>query len=85
MTTAKVSEKGQVTIPKALRDSLGIDAGDVLEFEEHRGRLVARKRVSSEGMDEVFGILSHLGLTTDEMMLELRGDPPVLSPDEEAR
>ena len=38
-----VSEKGQVTIPKHLRDRLGIKAGQVLEFHEESGRLVAVK------------------------------------------
>jgi antitoxin PrlF len=42
-----VSEKGQITIPKALRDKLGIRPGTVLDFEHDHGRLVARKR--SEG------------------------------------
>ena len=28
-----VSEKGQITIPKAVRDKLGIVAGTVVEFE----------------------------------------------------
>ena len=31
-TTATVSEKGQVTLPKALRDQLGIRPGSRLEF-----------------------------------------------------
>jgi AbrB family looped-hinge helix DNA binding protein len=38
-----VSEKGQVTIPKALRVRLGLDPGAVLNFQEEEGRLVARK------------------------------------------
>ena len=38
-----VSEKGQITIPKALRDKLGIRPGTVLDFDDDRGRLVARK------------------------------------------
>jgi antitoxin PrlF len=42
-----VSEKGQITIPKALRDKLGIRPGTVLDFEHDHGRLVGRKR--SEG------------------------------------
>jgi antitoxin PrlF len=39
-----VSEKGQITIPKALHDKLGIRPGTVLDFDEEHGRLVARKR-----------------------------------------
>ncbi len=38
-----VSEKGQITIPKALRDKLGIRPGTVLDFDDEQGRLVARK------------------------------------------
>jgi AbrB family looped-hinge helix DNA binding protein len=32
-----VSEKGQVTIPKPLREKLGIRAGQVLDFETRDG------------------------------------------------
>lgn len=70
---AIVSEKGQVTIPKALRERLGIRAGEVLDFEAERGRLVARKQVAEDPVDEVFGILD-LPRSTDELIAELR-DP----------
>ncbi len=40
---AILSEKGQITIPKPLRDSLGLKAGVELAFSEEDGRLVARK------------------------------------------
>jgi AbrB family looped-hinge helix DNA binding protein len=40
---AIVSEKGQVTIPKACRDRLGLRAGSVLDFEARDGKLVAVK------------------------------------------
>lgn len=43
-----VSEKGQVTIPKALRDKLGLTPGTVLEFEASGGRLVGQKRLSED-------------------------------------
>ena len=39
-----VSEKGQITIPKALRETLGIRPGTVLEVAALRGNLIARKR-----------------------------------------
>ncbi len=70
---AIVSEKGQVTIPKRLRERLGIKPGQVLEFEEDDGRLVARKSSDQDPLDAVYGILK-LNKTTDEVMRELRGD-----------
>jgi AbrB family looped-hinge helix DNA binding protein len=38
-----VSEKGQVTIPKILRDRLGLRPGTALDFQAEGGRLVATK------------------------------------------
>jgi AbrB family looped-hinge helix DNA binding protein len=32
MPGAKITSKGQVTIPKAVRDALGVDTGDRLAF-----------------------------------------------------
>jgi AbrB family looped-hinge helix DNA binding protein len=43
-----VSEKGQITIPKRLRDKLGIRPGTVLDFDEEQGRLVARKQSEAD-------------------------------------
>jgi AbrB family looped-hinge helix DNA binding protein len=43
-----VSEKGQVTIPKALRRRLGIVPGTVIEFSASRGRLVGEKDAAAE-------------------------------------
>ncbi len=34
MPTAVVTSKGQITIPKAVRDGLGVDTGDRVEFVE---------------------------------------------------
>ena len=39
----KVTEKGQVTIPKDLRDALGIGAGTEVEFERRKDAIVVRK------------------------------------------
>jgi len=70
---AVVSEKGQVTIPKALRDHLGIRPGMVLDFEEQAGSLVATKVVAPGGVDAVYGIL-RTDLTVDDMLRSLRGE-----------
>jgi AbrB family looped-hinge helix DNA binding protein len=43
-----VSEKGQITIPKALRDKLGIRPGTVLDFDAEQGRLVGRKHADAD-------------------------------------
>lgn len=69
-----VSERGQVTIPKALRDRLGIGPGEVLDFEEEGGRLVARKVITADPVDGVFGILD-LPEGTDRFLAIIRGTP----------
>jgi antitoxin PrlF len=43
-----VSEKGQVTIPKAIRDRLGLMPGTEIEFEAESGRLVGKKASSDD-------------------------------------
>jgi AbrB family looped-hinge helix DNA binding protein len=45
---AVLSEKGQITIPKPLRDKLGLLPGAVLEFGAVNGKLVARKQVAQD-------------------------------------
>ena len=67
-----VSEKGQVTIPKPLRDRLGIRPGQVLELREEGGRIVATKAIAEDAPARVYGILK-LGRSTDRLIEELRG------------
>ncbi|MBM4266157.1 MAG: AbrB/MazE/SpoVT family DNA-binding domain-containing protein [Deltaproteobacteria bacterium] len=43
-----VSEKGQVTIPKAIRDRLGLTPGTQLEFRAENGKLVGVKSVRED-------------------------------------
>ena len=42
---AVLSEKGQITIPKAIRQKLGLLPGTVLEFDAVKGQLVGRKKL----------------------------------------
>ena len=67
-----VAERGQVTIPKALRDKLGIGPGTVLEFSAEEGRLVATKVITDHPAQHLMGRHSK-GRRTDEIMAELRG------------
>lgn len=53
-----ISERGQVTIPKKLRDRLGLRPGQELEFEAREGLLIARKRAPKDDpLAAVVGIL----------------------------
>jgi len=69
-----VSEKGQVTIPKELRDRLGLRPGTVLDFAIEDSRLVAVKRAAGDAVSALYGTLSP-GTPTDELMEHLRGAP----------
>ena len=68
-----VSEKGQITIPKPLRERLGLHAGQVLEFQEQEGKLVATKASMSDPVDALFGILK-TKTKTDQVIKDFRGE-----------
>jgi antitoxin PrlF len=70
---AIVSEKGQVTIPRAVRSRLGIHPGTVIDFEAVEGRLVGIKRDRDEDpVDRVTGIIERHG-DIDAYLAETRG------------
>lgn len=69
---AKVAERGQVTIPKALRMKLGLVPGTILDFEVDGGRLVAAKLQPQGPVEAVFGSLGS-GRSTAELVGKLRG------------
>ena len=68
-----VSERGQVTIPKALRNRLGIRPGQVLEFQAENGRLVAKKDLPVNPVESIYGIIEVEG-GTDRAIAALRGE-----------
>jgi len=76
--TLRVTEKGQVTIPKALRDALGIGAGTEVGFERRRDTIVVRKaRTGSHRGSRLAERLRGRGdvpMTTDEIMALTRAD-----------
>lgn len=80
----RVTSKGQVTIPKAIRDQAGIGAGSEVEFSVDGDRVIverARDR-ARPGMTRGEKVVQALRgtatknrhLSTDEIMKLLRGD-----------
>jgi antitoxin PrlF len=69
---AVVSDKGQVTIPKVLRDRLDIGPGQVLDFEAEAGKLVLRKRAQGNGLRNLLGLFPELE-PADSLLDVLRG------------
>lgn len=60
MSSAAITSKGQITIPKDVRDRLGLRKGDRVEFKIAKNNtaiLVPR----TTRTDDVFGMLSHYG------------------------
>jgi len=68
----KVTTKGQVTIPKAIRERLGIEPGDEVEFVETEEGYVVRKHVEGNPFEKWKGH-AKTGKTTEEVVAELRG------------
>lgn len=56
MVTATLTTKGQITIPKAVRDSLRLRSGDRIAFVMH-GHSEATMKPITKAVDEVFGKL----------------------------
>jgi len=73
-----VTSKGQVTIPKPVRDRLGIKPGDAVEFElAPDGRVIVVK-VGGRRPASRFAALrgrAGKGLSTDQIMALTRGEP----------
>jgi len=57
MSLSTLTSKGQITIPKALRESMSIDAGDKIEFIINEQNEVVIKPITKKA-SEVFGLLS---------------------------
>lgn len=69
---SRVGERGQVTIPKKMRDRLGIRSGEDVEFEEHEDFLVVRKSAASDALEELRGLVARRG-TVEDYLVDARG------------
>lgn len=73
---ATVAERGQITLPKAARDALGLVKGTKLKVEVEGGRIILRKDVD-DAISRLRGRFKlPAGMTTDDVMRDLRGRAP---------
>lgn len=74
MDKAKVTSKGQITIPKAVRDQLGLRPGDEIEFVKDNSHFRVEKVSTRPPFGRWRGYLKHMsGIDVDEYLEELRG------------
>lgn len=87
-TRLNMTSKGQVLMPKAIRDKVGLvpgrpvrvginDRGEAVVLPEDPESAEERKARYQAAIESVRGIIKS-DLTTDEMMKELRGDEPFI-------
>ena len=83
---ATVAERGQITLPKQVRDALWLTKGTKLEVQIDGSRVVLRKDVD-DAISRLRGRFKlPPGMTTDDVMRELRGrapGDPYLPPDDQ--
>lgn len=89
MASVTITSKGQVTIPKAVRDRLGLRAGDKVDIYEEHGEVHLRKNGRGESPERSLpvdtaskenpfskwkGCLPEIeGMDVDEWIEEVRG------------
>lgn len=74
MILAKVTSKGQITLPKKIRERLGVHPGEEVGFEEKDELLIISKVVTKSPFDKWVGTLKHLkGQQSDDLVREARG------------
>ena len=73
---ATVAERGQITLPKAVRDALGLTKGTQLKVELSGSSIILRKNVD-DALSRLRGRFKlPAGVSTDAIMRALRGRAP---------
>jgi AbrB family looped-hinge helix DNA binding protein len=73
---ATITSKGQITIPCALRERLGLAPGQILEFDETAPFLKAVPAFDEKKMWAQLGrTKGKLGMSTEEWLSKTRGRP----------
>ena len=68
MKLSKISSKGQITIPKSVRQTLGVQAGDWVTFIVRKGVVSLRpvRSISEEADDSLSSTLSEWNSVQDD-------------------
>ena len=70
----RVSERGQITIPKRLRERFGMNHNVEVEITvTERGLLIEKRAAALHPVDRVAGILDGVAVDIDEYIEEVRG------------
>lgn len=86
--TRRVGERGQVTLPKELREAFGLEGGDEVRIREEEGKIVIDKSVTRERLAEGYrqraerdhGLAEELAGVSQEANSYL-GDAPETDPE----
>jgi len=71
MIRAKVTAKGQLTIPKSLRDKLGLKTGDYIIVKETSAGYLIEKELDENRFDKYIGLLN-CDTKSDDIIRALR-------------
>ncbi len=70
----RISERGQITIPKRLRDRFGLHHNVEVEISpSEQGLLIKKRTADKHPVDRVAGILDGAAFDIDEYIEEIRG------------
>ena len=72
MACARITAQGQTTIPKAVRDAVHLEEGDLLSFEVEGDHLVVRKVAPTDDhyLIGLEGTLGEWNLPNDDTLIE---------------
>jgi len=74
MAVAKITSKGQITIPQTVRQRLGVKPGDKVEFIEINNKFFLKKKVEQSPFAKYLGYLQKKqGENPDTIVKKLRG------------
>ena len=74
ITVAKMTSKGQITVPKSIREYLGLEVGDTVTLAAHEDGVLIQREVGASPFTKWRGYLKDLkGEDVDRLVEEMRG------------